>query len=420
VTRAHPIQQLIRSPALRVTLGHGLGGLGWAVSNLLLARALTPTDYAHFALVLALVQLGGALGPLGVDLVAKRRRLSPSLALLLQVGASCLIVGVGMAGLGAALYGLNLGLLAALIGGAVAGGLVGVAAAEYQGRQRFGRSLGLAQIQSVILLFAAAAGLVLRSPTALAPSLVYASLYAGAAAVAWTVLLRDRGRESVPGERFAWPEAFALLALQSAGLLLVQLDRLLIPRVLTVAELATFSVLAAIVGSPLRMLHLGVGYTLLPRLRAANGVEERHRLLIREAVLVGIVAALTSVAAWFLTPVAVRWFLHGKYDLPGALILAGIVTGLIKVVEAFMTAAATALADTRELARLSAFGWTAVLVAGVAGVLGARWGLVGLVYGVGVGWAARTVFAAALAAPYLRRTSSRTPAPAPAPAPPPR
>ena len=48
-------------------------------------------------------------------------------------------------------------------------------------------------------------------------------------------------------------------------------------------DLATFGVLAAIAGSLFRVLSMGVGYTLVPRLRAAGSVLERRRLVAHEA-----------------------------------------------------------------------------------------------------------------------------------------
>jgi hypothetical protein len=61
----------------------------------------------------------------------------------------------------------------------------------------------------------------------------------------------------------------------------------------------------------------------------------------------------------------------------------------------------TALGSTRQLGFLNVSAWGAVAVAVIAAVFGSRWGLVGLVYGVGLGWLAHAIAAACLAIPHL-------------------
>jgi hypothetical protein len=64
----------------------------------------------------------------------------------------------------------------------------------------------------------------------------------------------------------------------------------------------------------------------------------------------------------------------------------------------------------------------AVAIAGGGAVVGARWGLVGLIYGVGLGWWARALFGTWLAIPHVRSTPEHpdggTPGPAAVTAPP--
>jgi hypothetical protein len=43
------------------------------------------------------------------------------------------------------------------------------------------------------------------------------------------------------------------------------------------------------------------------------------------------------------------------------------------------------------LALVNLLGWSSVLLAVAAAVFGARWGLVGVIYGVALGWLARAV-----------------------------
>lgn len=109
-----------------------------------------------------------------------------------------------------------------------------------------------------------------------------------------------------------------------------------------------------------------------------------------------------SAAIWVLTPPVERLFLAGKYHLSGSLILAALITGVAKVLNAFTKSTVSALADTRELSAVNLFGWMSVVIAVVAATLGARWGLVGVIYGVGLGWLVRAVSAMYLTARHLR------------------
>jgi len=161
-------------------------------------------------------------------------------------------------------------------------------------------------------------------------------------------------------------------------------------------------VLGAIAGSLFHVLQMGVGYTLLPRLRATDTVSERRYLIIYEAKLVGGIVLLGSVLIWFLTPPVEHLFLAGKYHLPGALVLAAIVSGVAKIANAFAKSAASAVADARELALVNAMGWAAVAVALVAAFAGARWGLTGVLYGVTLGWCLRAIPALGFVVPHLR------------------
>jgi O-antigen/teichoic acid export membrane protein len=197
--------------------------------------------------------------------------------------------------------------------------------------------------------------------------------------------------------------------LNAAGLVLLQLDRLVIPHVLTVHDLATYGVLAAVAGSLFRVLSQGVGYTLVPRLRAAEDTAERRLLIAHEARLVGAIVVGGAIVIWFVTPLIERWFLAGKYHLAGALVLAAVVSGSAKVLNAFGKSIVSALSTPAELSLVNLLGWVSVAVAIMAGVLGARWGLAGVIYGVAVGWGIRALSCFVLAARHLK-----LPAPLPA------
>ena len=99
----------------------------------------------------------------------------------------------------------------------------------------------------------------------------------------------------------------------------MQMERLLTPRLLTLEDLATFAVAATLIGSPFRMLQMGAGYTLLPRLSTAATAEERRQLVRREAAAIMIIGAAGALVILFAAPWVARWLLAGKYQLSTAL-----------------------------------------------------------------------------------------------------
>ena len=72
------------SMALRAAAALGLGGVVLAASNLILARVLPPGEFAEFALLYAIVQVGINVGPIGADVTLTRRLITPGAKLCRQ------------------------------------------------------------------------------------------------------------------------------------------------------------------------------------------------------------------------------------------------------------------------------------------------------------------------------------------------
>jgi O-antigen/teichoic acid export membrane protein len=405
------VRKLWSSPSLRSSFLFGLGGILFAVANILMARVLPEDEYGLVALVYALIQISLVVGPAGVDSVVIRRRLEPEPGTLWRVTRTSALTAVGMTLVGALLYPLSPVLLAMLAVGTVAGGINAVAAAHYQNRQRFTTAVAVVQNQNGVLLLGAALCLMLDVRRSWLACALLAAGYVISAAVGWSSLLARRGPEASRKESwFSWREGLFLVGVLAVDLLLVQMERVLIPRVLTLGHLATYAILAALVGSPYRVLQLGVRYTILPRIKAARTVAERRNLLRKEGLLAVAVVAGGSAAVWLVTPLMVRWFLAGKYDLAPALILAAIISGALRVASELCTSITTALGGNRQLGLLNAASAGAVVLAIVAATVGARWGIAGVIYGVCLGWLARIIAAIALAIPHLRLPAVHGPA----------
>jgi O-antigen/teichoic acid export membrane protein len=403
------LRKLWYSPTLRSAFVYGAAGLGFAGANLILARVLPTEEYAIFTLAIALINLAFALAPLGIDGIVNRRHLDAGPALLRRTLGASALVGVIFVVIAEVAYHMSPWVLLLIFVSTVGGGAMAVAGGQFQAEQRFALSLAIYQSPNLTLLVAAATVLVFRDREAVLPLSVAAFGFVVAAMYGWWVLFRERASKPNRESWFPWSEAFSFAGVNTAGLVLIQLDRLVIPHVLPLHDLATYGVLAAIAGSMFRVLQMGVGYTLIPRLRAATSVMERRRLISHEAKLVGAVVMAGSVVIWFVTPLVERWLLEGKYHLSGSLLLAALVSGVAKIMNAFTKSTVTALATPVELSLVNLLGWVSVAVAIPAAFFGARWGLAGVIYGVGFGWMVR-----ALTALFLTLRHLKLPAPVPA------
>jgi hypothetical protein len=381
---------------------YGASGLAFVGANLLLARELSTEQFALLTLLVALNTLGYHLAPLGLDGVVTRGHVDLGWPLLKRVTAAAAAVGIAM-GIGAfLLYGVSVAMAILLLASTAAGGVMLVAAARFQREQRFGVSLALVLSPNVLLLLGAIATIAVGSTTADVSFDVLTVGLGLAAGLGWWLVLRERRGARAGAVAVPWNEALVLAGVSAAGMLFIQLERLVIPHVLTVADLALFGVLGAIAGSLFRLLQMGVGFSLLPRLRSAATVFERRALIARELRFAIVTAAVGGAAILVLAPLVERAFLAGKYELSMGLLVAALFSGVGKIAHAFARATATALATPRELALVNAAGWLSAALALGAAIAAAPWGLTGVIYGIGFGWFVWAVVSFVLVMNHLR------------------
>jgi O-antigen/teichoic acid export membrane protein len=401
-TQIRRIKRLRNSPTLRSIVVYGASGAGFAGANLILAYVLPRQEYALFTLVLALVNLAAPASPLGLDSLVLRRRMPIGGRVLRHLLVAASIVTLGFVLVGRFVYHLGPWLLLIVAVSSLSGGVMAVVGARLQSEQRFALALALTQSPNVVLLVAAVAAFMAGWKMAW-PALVISAIgYATAAMVGWGTVRKDPayGRDS--GGRFAWGEALALAGVDASGLLLLQLDRLVIPWLLPLNALALFGVLSAIAGSVFRVLQMGVGYALIPRLRAATDIVQRRRLVRYDVLLVTGLMVLGAFAVAVAVPLVKHFLLHGKYDLRPALVLAVVASGIAKVLNAFAKALVAGLALPDEVNTVNLLGWLSVAVAIAGATLGSHWGLAGVIYGVGLGWLVRALAAFRICARHLR------------------
>lgn len=225
----------------------------------------------------------------------------------------------------------------------------------------------------------------------------------GLIAAAGRVWLRYvRKKPAGAGRHFPWHEAFFYVGVHAAGLLLLTMERLTVPKLLTFEDLATFGVLSAVALAPYRIVQMAVGFTLLPRLRAARSGRARRMLVAREGALCAAAVILASLVVWWMAPSIAAWFVGGKYQITPMLLVAAIVAGCVRVASSVPRSAATALCTTEELGWFAGLNWVAVGLAFLGAWLGSGWGLSGVLYGVAFGGLVHGLAAAGIAARHLR------------------
>jgi O-antigen/teichoic acid export membrane protein len=389
------------SPTLRSAATLAAGGVGFGLANLLLARVLPTIEFGLTSLLLSFIQVGAAVGAPGLPVLINRYHLGPTRRLFgISVAASVLACIATIAVL-VAVYEVQIA-IAVLAGLAIGFAAVGrVSAAFFQARERFGISLWLIQIHNWVLLLSIPVVAWLGRHQASTVMWVVLCGYCVTAFVGWT-RWSEAGIPQLPRRQWL-SEGLSAAGFTIATNLMLQLDRLLIGGTLSIDDLATYSVIAAVAGSAFRMLQSGAGYSLLPRLRRCSDRAAAVRMLGRELTLLAGIGVLAAVGIIILMPWLLEHFLHGRYAVTDEMVIAVILIGFVRIGDASAAAAVNALGSSRDMAQLNAFGWLMVIVASACAVWASRYGLIGMIYGLGVGWLLGALGSATLAAKVLTR-----------------
>lgn len=395
---------------LRAALAFGVGGVAFAGASLILAESLPVSEFAWIVLLLAFTDLSINLGPLGADVIINRIQRVPERRTWIRILATSALVGAALTIIASTYYEfpLDLSIVLLLIGAGC--GTNRFASAVYQSEQKFKVALWISQGHSGILLMAAVFTYALQIKVAYPAFVMVAIGYVFVPALVWMKLSAgsiadvENGKPSID-----WSEGYSIVARGLAAILLVQLERLSIPKLLGVEELGTFAVLAALAGSPFRVLQMSVQHTLLPRLRRAESPNALRHILIREALISSVLVFLSSVLIFVIVPPLVAWIFDGKYTLDAGLVLAALVAGTGKVLNAFSSVTVTSLGTKKELRQLNFLMWMSLSIAVCGAYVGSNWGLTGIIYGVALGWYLNFLAGAFMAAHHVRGENTAKP-----------
>jgi O-antigen/teichoic acid export membrane protein len=402
------VKRLIQSPALQSAALMALGGVGFAIGNLLLASHLPSEQFGLVSLMLSVIQVGGALCVPGLPTIINRHHLAVNRTIIL-----CWVVGAIVAGIASITFVTTLrpappALLAVLALTVAMAGMGRLLAAVLQSHHRLRSSLVLAQGHNWLLLLSVATAFLLPGfANAFAVIAVLLAGYIVSGTWGYWATHRLKSHSAIVPARLWWAEGASAAGVMIASNLLFQLDRLLIGSLLSIQELATYSAVAAIAGSAFRMLQTGAGHSLLPRLRACVARTDAIALLKKEtAVLMGasVATAVMIAIAW---PIVAKHVLHGKYQVSAILIAVIVASGFVRVLEATGSSTVSAIGNARELVLLNWLGWLTVAVSIVGGYVLQRFGLLGVVIALGLGWTVSAIGSWSLTFRSLRHFDAR-------------
>jgi O-antigen/teichoic acid export membrane protein len=381
------LARLLKSQSIRAALIFAAGGFGFAAGNVVLAMVLPADDFGTISLLLALNQFGLTLGCFGMDVVVNRHRPLIDARFARNLLIPALLTSALMALATYFYYHLarTIAVLAFLM---IAGSTVNkVVAGLFQGERRFLSATVLLQIHNYTLLLAAGLVVLLSKASAAMVAALVAVSYLSTALIGWwyarTTMTEGRSRIDI---RVLLSEGFSVVGLTLAVQFLFQFERLAIPKVGSMAMLATYAVLTAVAGSPYRMIQLGNSFTLLPRVRAAPDAPSARKVVSHEFVTATLVTALSTAAIATIGPLAFHYILHDRYQIGWSLLSVAIAMGVVRVWEGFSTTVVSALGTPRRLAQLSAISWVSLAVALAGVVIGSRYGLPGILYGTLAAW----------------------------------
>ena len=132
--------------------------------------------------------------------------------------------------------------------------------------------------------------------------------------------------------------------------------------------------------------------------------------MIRISLAAVIAAALLVFAApAFAAPLIFEVVLGGKYPIDSGLIVASLAIGLAKLWEGFSTTVVSACGSANAMALISAHAWICLGTAAAGAIIGSRFGLLGILWGVGLGWMLLAAGGTYLALISVRQRFAMTP-----------
>ena len=192
----------------------------------------------------------------------------------------------------------------------------------------------------------------------------------------------SQGSEPVPGRVFR--EGFLFLGLSVSLSVMVSMDRLVITKLMTLADLAVYSTIFSITKG-FDFLFYAIGYVLMPVLSRAEKVDLR-----RPALAITGLAILATVGYLVLGDDVVHLLFKGRYDTGSYLIPAFVLSGVLKLFYSIPSSFIGGRAPTRAVRQFMLVNLgTMLLNVALDIVLILRMGLLGAAVATAVAWGLR-------------------------------
>lgn len=389
--------------SLAAAMGFGLSGAAFTLGSLMLARELPMDAFGRLTLAVALFNILGLLTPLGVDQLLLRRRIAINGRLLALLLGSGLVMSALMFMVIRHAGGL-MPIESLLTGIAItAGGVVATASIGLRVAGKPVASMLLAISASFALLLAGILALALGVTGTILPLAVFAAGNCLAAIWGWLILTGARQDASVRHDRIVWHEAHSMLGLVALGTLSLQIERIIIPIPLALEDLARFGVLASVAIFPFRLLAAGVGFSLPPRLLGTSDPAERRQVVLHEIRQLLLIFIPVSLLLVLLAPWGAALLTDGVYRFDRLLVLAACLNGASKVAMAFPSAMLKVSGSATDLLLVNGWGVIWLVLTSCGALVGARYGLAGLMLGASLASIVPTLFSFNLAWSRLGR-----------------
>lgn len=373
------------APFKNATIGSALvfaaSGAAFALANILLARGLEVEAYARFALAIAVYNVAALVAPLGMDQLSIRRSLTYTRTIVALQFAMSALVGLAFAFAAQAYVAMSLSATLALAAAITVGGVMVGATAEVRRRGSTFIALVTYILPNIGLLVIGAIAVGIEQAPLDGVLWSYALVTGIAALIALGLANRGEGIASGPSG-YSFAEAMPLLGLAALGTLTLQMERLVLPAMIDLKSLATFSLLSSLAIFPFRLISSGMGFALTPQLSDREKIAANYtRVKVEMAALVALLAVGAAILV-FLVPVLMPWLTEGRYQASHWLVLAACASGLVMVGQALARAIITALGSLSMLHVLNIAGWTGLALSIAAAWYASQYGLIGVILAV--------------------------------------
>lgn len=403
------VKRALGAKSIHMAVWIGAGGLAFTGANLILAGILDADAYGRLALYEAVLSVCSGLAPLGLDSLVVRREVRVARESILWFLGTGLLAGLAGLVVTRTVYTFPAAIGLLLAGTCVAASTNDLFSSGARAKMRFTWAQVLFQLPNFVFVAGAGALALAGGGTWVHGAVALALGYAAAASLGYLRHAVNSGDASDSalsddaggGWRIA-TKAASFVGIGGAVLVLAQIEKFVIAEYMTMEQVGTFAVAAMIVGSPYRLLERGVGYVLMPRLRATSDVGARRDQVRKELTLVGGLGLLGGVLLVVGAEPLIRLVYGTKYDVSLPLILVLVIVGIVRLLFEVASSALSGLGERGQLGAFAAATWLGLGVAFGAAVSLTGAGLPGVVVGAGLGWLLGAVAGGALVLTHFR------------------